>query len=78
MNSFWVDVAQYLVSNKGQLVGFLSENFIYATGNHAEMMCVLGFMDMKLSGAVYDMQMKAGRKLEISAKENTNLIIFLK
>ncbi len=44
INAFWIDLAEYIIQNNGNVEGFLSKNFIYATRNHTEMIGVLTFM----------------------------------
>lgn len=77
LNSYWVDLAQYIVEH-GTAQGFLSQNIIYATRNHAEMITALAFYDLKSSNASYEMVAVEGRKIEITAGKSTNLIVFIR
>ena len=54
----------------------MSENFIYANTNHAEMITVLAFLDLDFLGGDFEIESRPGRKLEIIAGQNSNLIIF--
>lgn len=78
INSFWSDLAKFLVLNNGKLENFLSENFIYANTCHAEMIAVLAFLDLDFLGGDFEIESRAGRKIEIIAGPKGNLIIFQK
>jgi len=45
----------------------LSENFIYANTCHAEMIAVLAFLDLDFLGGDFEIESRAGRKIEIIA-----------
>lgn len=77
VNGYWVDLAVYIAKN-GSPKGFLSQNIIYATSNHAEMVTALAFYDLKPQNAEYQMLATEGRKIEITAGNKTDLIIFIK
>ncbi len=61
-NMFWSDLAKHLVENQG-LQNFLSENFIYATKNHAEMVCVLAFMQLSFNSSDFKLSALEGRNI---------------
>lgn len=78
LNLFWSNLATYLMKNSGNFNGFLSENFIYATKCHAEMICALSFMHLNYDSGEYDLYPVQGRLIQIVSHQNTNLIIFQK
>ncbi|KRW99096.1 hypothetical protein PPERSA_07349 [Pseudocohnilembus persalinus] len=77
INLFWEELAHHAAQNQGNLDQFLSENFIYASKNHAEMILVLAFTDLPFQGGDFTLKAADGRDLQICAGKS-NLIVFLK
>jgi len=57
VNAFWLDYAKHTdasARNLGELTGFLSPNFIYATENFTEMMLALAVLDLPFAAGKHD------------------------
>lgn len=61
LNLYWSSLASYLFRNQGKFGGFLTENFIYATSSHSEMICALSFMDLGYNSGAYELNAIEGR-----------------
>ncbi len=65
MNNFWVEFAEYLLVNKGNFGGFLSEKIINATKNHTEMLFALAVSDISNEDTRFKMNPLKGRMFSI-------------
>ena len=54
LSSFWVELADHIMENKGSIDSFLTGSFIHAHYNHTEMIAVLSFLALPFEAKTHN------------------------
>ena len=75
LSSFWIELADYIMKNKGSVDSFLTGSFIHAHYNHTEMIAVLSFLALPFEAETHNEMLVEDHGLRIQAASDFIVLI---